>query len=47
MTSLHEMKDKGYIPQKMHIKLFLGGGISLGKTLLFNMGDLKKLRVSS
>jgi hypothetical protein len=45
MTSLHEMKDKGYIPQKMQIKLFLGGGISLGKTLLLNMGDLKKLRV--
>jgi hypothetical protein len=45
MTSLREMKDKGYIPQKMQIKLFLGGGISLGKTLLLNMGDLKKLRI--
>ena len=44
MTSLEEMKDKGYIPQKMYAKLFVGGAVSLSKTLLFNMADLKKLR---
>lgn len=45
MTSLREIKDKGYIPQKMYFKLFLGGALSLTKTLLLNMSDLKKLRV--
>ena len=44
MTSLCEMKDKGYIPQKMYAKMFLGGAFSLTKTLLFNLSDLKKLR---
>ena len=44
MTSIKEMKEKGYIPQKMYAKLFIGGALSLSKTLLFNMGDLKKLR---
>jgi len=44
MVSLSEMKDKGYIPQKMYIKMFLGGAISLTKTLIFNLSDLKKLR---
>ena len=45
MTSLREIKDKEYIPQKMYFKLFLGGALSLTKTLLLNMSDLKKLRV--
>jgi len=44
MTSLREMKEKGYIPQRMYLKLMLGGAISLGKTLLLNLGDLKKVR---
>ncbi len=44
MTSPREMKEKGYIPQKMYAKLFIGGALSLSKTLLLNMGDLKKLR---
>ncbi len=44
MTSLSEIKQRGYIPQKMYIKLMLGGSISLTKTLLFNLSDLKKLR---
>jgi len=44
MTSLHEMKQKGYIPQKMYGKMFLAGAFSLSKTLLLNMADLKKLR---
>lgn len=44
MTSLREMKEKGYIPQKMYAKLFIAGAFSLSKTLLLNMSDLKKLR---
>ncbi len=44
MTSLGEMKEKGYIPQKMYAKLFVAGAFSLSKTLLLNMNDLKKLR---
>ena len=44
MTSLKEMKQKGYIPQTMYVKMFLAGTVSLSKTLLLNMGDLKKFR---
>jgi len=44
MVSLKEMKDKGYIPQRMYIKMLLAGSFSLTKTLLLNMSDLKKLR---
>jgi hypothetical protein len=44
MVSLREMKDKEYIPQKMYVKMFIGGAFSLSKTILFNMGELKKLR---
>ena len=44
MTSLGEMKDKGYIPQQMYIKLMVGGSLSLSKTILLNMSDLKKIR---
>ena len=44
MYSLHEIKDKGYIPQKTQFLMLTGGGIGLAKTLLFNLGDLKKLR---
>jgi len=44
MVSLREMKDKGYIPQKMYVKMFIGGAFSLSKTILLNMGELKKLR---
>ena len=44
MTSIHEMKEKGYIPQKTYAKLFIAGALSLSKTILLNMGDLKKLR---
>jgi hypothetical protein len=38
------MKEKGYIPQKMYVKMFLAGAFSLTKTLAFNLSDLKKLR---
>ncbi len=44
MTSLIEMKEKGYIPQKMYAKLFINGALSLTKTILLNLSDLKKLR---
>ena len=44
MASLREMKEKGYIPQRMYLKLMLGGAISLSKTLLLNLRDLKKVR---
>jgi hypothetical protein len=45
MVTLHEIKERGYIPQKTYIKLMLGGTISLSKTLIFNLSDLKKLRL--
>lgn len=44
MTFLREMKDKGYIPQKTYMKMMMGGTLSLSKTLLLNMSELKKLR---
>ena len=44
MVGLREMKDKGYIPQKMYVNMMMKGAFSLTKTLLFNMSDLKKLR---
>jgi len=44
MTNLIEMKEKGYIPQKMYAKLFINGALSLTKTILLNLSDLKKLR---
>ena len=43
MTSLREMKEKGYIPQTKYIKLLTLGGISLFKVILTNLGDIKKL----
>jgi len=44
MISFHEMKDKEYIPQKTQVMLLVGGGFGLGKTLMFNLRELKKLR---
>ena len=44
MVSLREIKAKGYIPQKMYVKMFIGGALSLSKTILLNMRELKKLR---
>ena len=45
MISFREMKDKDYIPQKTQLLMLMGGGFGLGRTLLFNLSDLKKLRV--
>ena len=45
MVGIREMKDKGYIPQRMYVKMLLGGTFTLSKTLLLNISDLKKLRV--
>jgi len=44
MVGFREMKEKGYIPQRMYLKLMLGGALSLSKTLLLNLRDLKKVR---
>lgn len=45
MTSLREMKERGYIPQKTYLKLMVGGGLSLSKVLFTSPRDLRKLRV--
>jgi hypothetical protein len=45
MVTIHEIKDKGYIPQKTFAMLIIGSGLTLMKTLMLNMRDLKKLRV--
>lgn len=44
MIGLREIKEKEYIPQKMYLKLMLGGTLSLSKTLLLNLRSLKKVR---
>ncbi len=38
------MKEKGYIPQKMYVKLMVGGALSLSKTLITSFRDIKKVR---
>ncbi|MEA2053521.1 MAG: transglutaminase domain-containing protein [Candidatus Thermoplasmatota archaeon] len=38
------MKEKGYIPQKTYLKLMINGAFSLSKTLVTNLGSLKKVR---
>lgn len=45
MLSFREIKEKGYLPQKTQLKMMVGGGLALSKTLLFNITDVKKLRV--
>ena len=44
MLSIHEIKEKGLIPQKPQFKMMVGGGLALTKTLILNLADLKKLR---
>lgn len=44
MVGLREMKDKEYIPQRMYVKLMVGGALSLSKTLITSIRDLKKVR---
>lgn len=43
MTSLFEMKDREYIPNKTYVKMLIGGGLAFSKVFLTNMGDIKKL----
>ncbi len=43
MTSLSEMKDREYIPNKTYVKMLIGGGLAFSKVFLTNMGDIKKL----
>jgi len=47
MPSLREIKDKGYFPNRVFIKMLTVGTFSLAKTLLTNLGDIRKLRESS
>ena len=45
MTSFRVMKQRGYIPPRMYVKMMTGGALSLGKVLVTTRsGDLKKLR---
>jgi len=44
MISIREIKEKKLIPQKPQFKMMVGGGVTLTKTLIFNLRDLKKLR---
>ena len=44
MTSIREIKEREYIPQRTYFKLMLGGALSLSKTLLTNIRALKKVR---
>ena len=47
MASLGEMKDKGYIPQTLQVKLMLGGAISLTKTIITTRPkDFRRLRTT-
>jgi len=46
LTIFKEMKEREYIPQKMYAKLYIGGALSLTKTLILNLTELKKLRRS-
>ena len=46
MTSVRMMKERGYIPPRMYVKMMTGGTLSLTKVLLTTKpSDLKKLRV--
>ena len=47
MASLKEIKDKEYFPNRVFIKMLTVGTFSLAKTLLTNLGDIRKLRESS
>jgi len=45
MVSLREMKEKGYIPSRLYLKLMLAGTLSLTKVILTTSPrDLRKLR---
>ncbi|OPY33154.1 MAG: Transglutaminase-like superfamily protein [Methanomassiliicoccales archaeon PtaU1.Bin124] len=45
LIGLAEMKDKEYIPTKVYMSLLIRGTFSLGKIILLNMRELKRLRV--
>ena len=44
MLSIRQIKEKQLIPQKPQLKMMIGGGLALSKTLLISLGELKKLR---
>lgn len=43
MTSLSEMKDREYFPNRTYLKMLIGGGLAFSKVFLTNMGDIKKV----
>ena len=43
MTSLLEMKDREYIPNRTYVKMLVGGSVSFSKIFITNMGHIKKL----
>lgn len=45
MTTLAEIRDNGYMPQRAYIKLMVNGGLSLSKVILLNLRELRRLRV--
>ena len=47
MASLKEIKDEEYFPNRVFIKMLTVGTFSLAKTLLTNLGDIRRLRESS
>jgi len=44
MVTFREIKDKQLIPQKPQLKMMIGGGLALTKTLILSFSELKKLR---
>jgi hypothetical protein len=45
MTSIFEMKDREYIPNKTYLRMLISGGLAFSKVFLTNMGDIKKLSI--
>ncbi len=43
MTTLREIKERGYIPPKMMRKLLLAGTLAMGRVMITNLSDIKKL----
>ena len=43
MTSISEIKDREYIPNKIYGKTLIGGGLAFSKVFLTNISDIKKI----
>lgn len=46
MTSLKEMKDREYIPNKTYIRMLVKGGLSFIHVIITNFSDIKKITSS-